>query len=60
MRVSKKTVQSEFDQIRKLTMFIGKDRALAQASTGNTSAKLDRELWIKRSGCWMSAVLPVI
>ena len=57
MRGSRTAVQSEFDQVRKLTMLIGQDRTLAQASTGNTSAKLDRELWIKRSGCWMSAAM---
>jgi rhamnose utilization protein RhaD (predicted bifunctional aldolase and dehydrogenase) len=47
--------ESEFDQFRKLTARIGNDRSLTQASTGNSSAKLDGELWIKRSGCWMSA-----
>ncbi len=48
---------SEFDQLRNLTARIGSDRSLTQASTGNSSAKLDGELWIKRSGCWMSAAL---
>ncbi len=49
--------QVEFDLVRKLTARIGNDRSLTQASTGNSSAKLDGELWIKRSGCWMSAAM---
>jgi rhamnose utilization protein RhaD (predicted bifunctional aldolase and dehydrogenase) len=48
---------SEFDEVRELTACIGSDRSLTQASTGNSSAKFDGELWIKRSGCWMSAAL---
>ncbi|HTA44886.1 MAG TPA: class II aldolase/adducin family protein [Bryobacteraceae bacterium] len=55
MRVSTNSVSSEFDQVRELTARIGSDRSLTQASTGNTSAKFNGELWIKRSGCWMSA-----
>jgi rhamnose utilization protein RhaD (predicted bifunctional aldolase and dehydrogenase) len=47
----------ELDELRKLTARIGNDRSLTQASAGNTSAKLDGELWIKRSGCWMSAAM---
>ncbi len=46
---------AEFDQLRELTARIGSDRSLTQASTGNISAKFNGELWIKRSGCWMSA-----
>ena len=57
MRVSPSATQSEFEQLRTLTAQIGADRRLTQASTGNSSAKLDGELWIKRSGCWMSAAL---
>ncbi len=57
MRVSGPAVASEFDQVRSLTARIGNDRSLTQASTGNSSAKLDGELRIKRSGCWMSAAL---
>jgi ribulose-5-phosphate 4-epimerase/fuculose-1-phosphate aldolase len=40
-----------------LTEQIGSDRSLTQGSTGNSSAKFDGELWIKRSGRWMSAAL---
>jgi rhamnose utilization protein RhaD (predicted bifunctional aldolase and dehydrogenase) len=59
MNVSKTAVasESEFDQLRSLTARIGNDRYLTQASSGNSSAKLDGDLWIKRSGCWMSAAL---
>ncbi|HWE48558.1 MAG TPA: class II aldolase/adducin family protein [Bryobacteraceae bacterium] len=57
MRVSPAAPQSEFDQIREVTARIGNDRSLTQASTGNSSAKLNGELWIKRSGCWMSAAI---
>ncbi|HLJ47363.1 MAG TPA: class II aldolase/adducin family protein [Bryobacteraceae bacterium] len=57
MSVSPPSVLSEFDQVRELTARIGSDRSLTQASTGNISAKFDGELWIKRSGCWMSAAL---
>jgi ribulose-5-phosphate 4-epimerase/fuculose-1-phosphate aldolase len=55
MKISPMAVPSEFDQVRELTARIGNDRSLTQASTGNSSAKFDGELWIKRSGCWMSA-----
>ena len=48
---------AEFDQVRELTARIGSDRSLTQASTGNSSAKFDGVLWIKRSGCWMSAAM---
>lgn len=57
MSVSKRAFPSELDELRKLTARIGNDRSLTQASTGNTSAKLDGELWIKRSGCWMSVAM---
>jgi len=50
-------VPSEFNQVRELTARVGSDRSLTQASTGNSSAKLDGDLWIKRSGSWMSAAL---
>lgn len=59
MSISKTAIASEleFDQVRRLTARIGNDRSLTQASSGNTSAKFDGELWIKRSGCWMSAAM---
>ncbi|HWF07429.1 MAG TPA: class II aldolase/adducin family protein [Bryobacteraceae bacterium] len=57
MRVSSTAVSAEFGQLRELTARIGSDRTLTQASTGNSSAKFGGELWIKRSGCWMSAAM---
>jgi rhamnose utilization protein RhaD (predicted bifunctional aldolase and dehydrogenase) len=47
----------EFDRLRELTARIGADPSLTQASTGNSSAKLEGELCIKRSGRWMSAAM---
>jgi rhamnose utilization protein RhaD (predicted bifunctional aldolase and dehydrogenase) len=37
-----------------LTQRVGNDPLLTQASTGNSSAKLDGVLWIKASGKWMA------
>jgi len=37
-----------------LTQRVGADPLLTQASTGNSSAKLDGVLWIKASGRWMA------
>ena len=44
----------ELKHLRKLTERIGRDPLRTQASTGNTSAKLDGALWIKASGKWMA------
>jgi rhamnose utilization protein RhaD (predicted bifunctional aldolase and dehydrogenase) len=43
----------ELEPLRKLTARVGGDLRLTQASTGNTSMKLDGVLWIKASGKWM-------
>jgi rhamnose utilization protein RhaD (predicted bifunctional aldolase and dehydrogenase) len=40
--------------LRELTDRVGSNPLLAQASTGNTSIKLDGVLWIKASGRWMA------
>ncbi len=40
--------------LRELTQRVGSNPLLAQASTGNTSIKLDGVLWIKASGRWMA------
>ena len=40
--------------LRQLTARIGADPLLTQASTGNSSMKLDGVLWIKASGKWMA------
>ena len=39
--------------LRQLSARIGADPLLTQASTGNSSTKLDGVLWIKASGKWM-------
>jgi len=44
----------ELQLLRELTQRVGSNPLLAQASTGNTSIKLDRVLWIKASGRWMA------
>jgi rhamnose utilization protein RhaD (predicted bifunctional aldolase and dehydrogenase) len=42
----------ELARLRQLTARIGADPLLTQASTGNSSTKLDGVLWIKASGKW--------
>jgi rhamnose utilization protein RhaD (predicted bifunctional aldolase and dehydrogenase) len=44
----------ELTKLRHLTARIGADPLLTQASTGNSSIKLDGVLWIKASGRWMA------
>jgi len=46
--------QFELQVLRELTQRVGSNPLLAQASTGNTSIKLDGVLWIKASGRWMA------
>ena len=48
------TNQSELTRLRELSARIGSDPLLTQASTGNSSIKLDGVLWIKASGKWMA------
>lgn len=43
----------ELDALRELSARIGGNRLLVQASTGNTSIKIDDVLWIKASGKWL-------
>ncbi len=45
---------AELLQLMELTQRVGKDPLLTQASTGNSSAKLEDTLWIKASGRWMA------
>jgi rhamnose utilization protein RhaD (predicted bifunctional aldolase and dehydrogenase) len=45
---------AELQLLRELTQRVGSNPLLAQASTGNTSTKLDGVLWIKASGRWMA------
>ncbi len=49
--------QNELELLRKLTARVGSDPLLTQASTGNSSIKLDGVLWIKASGKWMADAL---
>jgi rhamnose utilization protein RhaD (predicted bifunctional aldolase and dehydrogenase) len=45
---------AELQRLFDLTQRVGNDPLLTQASTGNSSAKLDNVLWIKASGKWMA------
>jgi rhamnose utilization protein RhaD (predicted bifunctional aldolase and dehydrogenase) len=47
----------ELEMLRELTHRVGSNPLLAQASTGNTSIKLNGVLWIKASGRWMADAL---
>jgi len=46
--------EKEIALLRDLSARVGSDPLLAQASTGNTSIKLDGVLWIKASGKWLA------
>ena len=46
--------QAELTRLRELSARIGSDPLLTQASTGNSSIKLEGVLWIKASGKWMA------
>ena len=46
--------QAELTPLRELSARIGIDPLFTQASTGNSSIKLDGVLWIKASGKWMA------
>jgi rhamnose utilization protein RhaD (predicted bifunctional aldolase and dehydrogenase) len=48
------TNQAELTPLRELSARIGSDPLLIQASTGNSSIKLEGVLWIKASGKWMA------
>jgi rhamnose utilization protein RhaD (predicted bifunctional aldolase and dehydrogenase) len=50
-------IRAELRPLLELTERVGKDPLLTQASTGNSSAKLDGILWIKASGKWMTDAL---
>ena len=47
----------ELSQLRELSARIGSDLQFTQASSGNSSIKLDGILWIKASGRWMADAL---
>lgn len=46
--------EHEIVTLRRLSARIGSDLSLVQASTGNTSIKIDGDLWIKASGKWLA------
>jgi rhamnose utilization protein RhaD (predicted bifunctional aldolase and dehydrogenase) len=48
------TNQSELTRLRERSARIGIDPRLTQASTGNSSIKLEDVQWIKASGKWMA------
>jgi rhamnose utilization protein RhaD (predicted bifunctional aldolase and dehydrogenase) len=48
------TNKAELTALRELSARIGSDPLLTQASTGNSSIKLEGVLWIKASGKWMA------
>ncbi len=47
-------VSTEITDLLRLSARIGRDPLLVQASSGNTSLKLDDTLWIKASGKWLA------
>ncbi|HEX4168537.1 MAG TPA: class II aldolase/adducin family protein [Bryobacteraceae bacterium] len=55
MRATKNTWNEllELNSLRELSRRLGSDRLLVQASSGNTSMKIDDTLWIKASGKWL-------
>jgi rhamnose utilization protein RhaD (predicted bifunctional aldolase and dehydrogenase) len=48
------TNQAELTRLRELSARIGSDPLLTQASTGNSSMKVEGVLWIKGTGKWMA------
>jgi rhamnose utilization protein RhaD (predicted bifunctional aldolase and dehydrogenase) len=49
------TIASPYiNELRNLSVKLGRDPLLVQAASGNTSIKLGDELWIKASGKWLA------
>lgn len=57
MKKSTSVIVQELQPLLELTQRVGSDPLLTQASTGNSSLKLDGVLWIKASGRWMADAL---
>src|SRR5947209_3956078 len=57
MRKNITAISSDLQKLLEITARVGCDPLLTQASTGNTSAKLDGVLWIKASGRCMADAL---
>ena len=51
---NRKLVNSKLDDLREVSALLGADPQLVQASTGNTSIKIEDTLFIKASGKWLS------
>jgi rhamnose utilization protein RhaD (predicted bifunctional aldolase and dehydrogenase) len=49
--------KTEIAELLSLSARVGRDPLLVQASSGNTSIKLDETLWIKASGKWLAHAL---
>jgi rhamnose utilization protein RhaD (predicted bifunctional aldolase and dehydrogenase) len=52
--ICRDTVCRELEALADLSARLGSDPLLVQASSGNTSVKLDDVLWIKASGKWLA------
>jgi hypothetical protein len=50
-------IGAHLQPLLKLTQRVGREPLLTQASTGNSSIKLDGVLWVKASGRWMADAL---
>jgi rhamnose utilization protein RhaD (predicted bifunctional aldolase and dehydrogenase) len=57
MKKSTSVIVQELQPLLELTQRVGTDPLLTQASTGNSSLKLDGVIWIKASGRWMADAL---
>jgi rhamnose utilization protein RhaD (predicted bifunctional aldolase and dehydrogenase) len=57
MKESASVIVHELQPLLELTQRVGGDPLLTQASTGNSSLKLDGVIWIKASGRWMADAL---
>ena len=53
-RIGATSLSSELTPLLELSARVGNNPLLTQASTGNTSMKLNGVLWIKASGKWMA------
>ena len=53
-RITSRSGHPELVSLGQLSARIGRDPLLVQASSGNTSIKADRILWVKASGKWLA------
>src|SRR5436309_6248671 len=53
-KLTSKIQPEEIASLLALSAKIGRDPLLVQGSSGNTSIKLDRKMWIKASGRWLA------